>query len=173
MVQHPTKTYKVVVVSDSGNKYRFRNSTDTATFGSSAVTLDLQEGGTYTFDVSDSTLKSSICFRYIFGTDGSYSTGVTYKLDGVTKTYSQYTSGFSSATSRQLIIPYCFQHQHYITIVQFTLVWVVLLIQIQLLVHLILMEIYNQKFHHITQRQDLVLLNIQVLVLVPNWPWIR
>ena len=33
-----------------------------------------------------------------------YSTGVTYKLDGVTKTYSQYTSGFSSATSRQLII---------------------------------------------------------------------
>ena len=54
----PTKTYKVVVVSDSGNKYRFRNSTDTATFGSSAVTLDLQEGGTYTFDVSDSTLNS-------------------------------------------------------------------------------------------------------------------
>ena len=38
------------------------------------------------------------------GTDGSYSTGVTYKLDGVTKTYSQYTSGFSSATTRQLII---------------------------------------------------------------------
>ena len=56
----PTKTYKVVVVSDSGNKYRFRNSTDTATFGTSAVTLDLQEGGTYTFDVSDSTMNSVI-----------------------------------------------------------------------------------------------------------------
>ena len=101
----PTQTYKVVVVSDSGNKYRFRNSTDTATFGSSAVTLDLQEGGTYTFDVSDSTLNSH---PFVLGTssgvDGSYSTGVTYKLDGVTKTYSQYTSGFSSATSRQLII---------------------------------------------------------------------
>ena len=101
----PTKTYKVVVVSDSGNKYRFRNSTDTATFGSSAVTLDLQEGGTYTFDVSDSTMNSH---PFVLGTssgvDGSYSTGVTYKLDGVTKTYSQYTSGFSSATSRQLII---------------------------------------------------------------------
>ena len=34
----PTKTYKVVVVSDSGNKYRFRNSADTATFGASAQT---------------------------------------------------------------------------------------------------------------------------------------
>ena len=100
----PTKTYKVVVVSDSGNKYRFRNSTDTATFGSSAVTLDLQEGGTYTFDVSDSTMNSH---PFVIGTaanSSEYSTGVTYKLDGVTKTYSQYTSGFSSATSRQLII---------------------------------------------------------------------
>ena len=101
----PTKTYKVVVVSDSGNKYRFRNSADDTTFGSSAVTLDLQEGGTYTFDVSDSTVNSH---PFVLGTssgvDGSYTTGVTYKLDGVTKTYSQYTSGFSSATSRQLII---------------------------------------------------------------------
>ena len=102
---NPTKTYHVVVVSDSGNKYRFRDTTDSTTFGSSAVTLDLQEGGTYTFDVSDSTVNSH---PFVLGTssgvDGSYSTGVTYKLDGVTKTYSQYTSGFSSATSRQLII---------------------------------------------------------------------
>jgi len=100
----PTQTYKVVVVSDSGNKYRFRNSADTATFGASAVTLDLQEGGTYTFDVSDSTMNSH---PFVIGTAANgteYSTGVTYKLDGVTKTYSQYTSGFSSATSRQLII---------------------------------------------------------------------
>ena len=101
----PTQTYKVVVVSDSGNKYRFRNSGDTATFGASAVTLDLQEGGTYTFDVSDSTVNSH---PFVLGTssgvDGSYTTGVTYKLDGVTKTYSQYTSGYSSASSRQLII---------------------------------------------------------------------
>ena len=100
----PTQTYKVVVVSDSGNKYRFRNSADTATFGASAVTLDLQEGGTYTFDVSDSTMNSH---PFVIGTaanSSEYSTGVTYKLDGVTKTYSQYTSGFSAATSRQLII---------------------------------------------------------------------
>ena len=99
----PTKTYKVVVVSDGGNKYRFRNSTDTATFGTSAVTLDLQEGGTYTFDVSDSTMNSH---PFVIGTaanSSEYSTGVTYKLDGVTKTYSEYTSGFSSATTRQLI----------------------------------------------------------------------
>ena len=100
----PTKTYHVVVVSDSGNKYRFRNTADSATFGASAVTLDLQEGGTYTFDVSDSTLNSH---PFVIGTAANgteYSTGVTYKLDGVTKTYSQYTSGFSAATSRQLII---------------------------------------------------------------------
>ena len=100
----PTITYKVVVVSDSGNKYRFRDTADTTTFGSSAVTLDLQEGGTYTFDVSDSTLNSH---PFVIGTaanSSEYSTGVTYKLDGVTKTYSQYTSGFSAATSRQLII---------------------------------------------------------------------
>ena len=100
----PTKTYHVVVVSDSGNKYRFRDTADTTTFGASAVTLDLQEGGTYTFDVSDSTLNSH---PFVIGTAANgteYSTGVTYKLDGVTKTYSQYTSGFSAATSRQLII---------------------------------------------------------------------
>ena len=82
----PTQTYKVVVVSDSGNKYRFRNSGDTATFGASAVTLDLQEGGTYTFDVSDSTVNSQ---PFVLGTssgvDGSYSTGVTYKLDVLQK----------------------------------------------------------------------------------------
>ena len=101
---NPTKTYHVVVVSDSGNKYRFRDTADSTTFGSSAVTLDLQEGGTYTFDVSDSTLNSH---PFVIGTaanSSEYSTGVTYKLDGVTKTYSQYTSGFSAATSRQLII---------------------------------------------------------------------
>ena len=94
----PTKTYTVKVVSDSGNKFRFDD------FGTSAVTLDLQEGGTYTFDVSDSTMNSH---PFVIGTaanSSEYSTGVTYKLDGVTKTYSQYTSGFSAATTRQLII---------------------------------------------------------------------
>ena len=45
----PAITYTVKVVSDGGNKYRFDD------FGTSAVTLDLQEGGTYTFDLSDSS----------------------------------------------------------------------------------------------------------------------
>ena len=100
----PTQTYRVVVVSDGGNKYRFRNSANNATFAQSAVTLDLQEGGTYTFDVSDSSVSSH---PFVIGTSANsneYSTGVTYKLDGVTKTYSEYTSGFAAATSRQLII---------------------------------------------------------------------
>jgi len=91
-------TYTVKVVSDGGNKYRFDN------FGTSAVTLNLEEGGTYTFDASDSSVDSH---PFVLGTSANsneYSTGVTYKLDGVTKTYSQYTSGFSAASSRQLII---------------------------------------------------------------------
>ena len=45
----PSKTYAVKVVSDSGNKYRFDD------FGTSAVTLEISEGGTYTFDQSDSS----------------------------------------------------------------------------------------------------------------------
>ena len=66
--------------------------------------MDLEEGGTYTFDASDSSVSSH---PFVLGTSANsneYSTGVTYKLDGVTKTYSQYTSGFSAASSRQLII---------------------------------------------------------------------
>jgi hypothetical protein len=45
----PSKTYTVKVVSDSGNKYRFDD------FGTSAVTLELSEGGTFRFDQSDSS----------------------------------------------------------------------------------------------------------------------
>ena len=45
----PAITYVVKVVSDSRIKYRFDD------FGTSAVTLDLKEGGTYTFDQSDSS----------------------------------------------------------------------------------------------------------------------
>ena len=105
----PTKTYKVVVVSDSGNKYRFRNSSDTATFGSSAVTLELQQGGTYTFDQSDSTVASHP-MKFSSTSDGThgggsvYSTGVTYNLDGASVTESAYVSGFSSATTRSIVL---------------------------------------------------------------------
>ena len=91
-------TYTVKVVSDSGNKYRFND------FGTSAVTLDLAEGGTYTFDGSDSSMSGH---PFVLGTaaNGSvYSTGVTYQLDGASVSYSTYTSGYSSATTRKLII---------------------------------------------------------------------
>ena len=92
------RTYTVKVVSDSGNKYRFND------HGTSAVTLDLEEGSTYVFDSSDSSVDSH---PFVLGTaanSGQYGTGVTYTLDGVEKTYSQYTSGFSAATTRKLTI---------------------------------------------------------------------
>jgi hypothetical protein len=69
----PTQTYIVKVVSDSGNKYRFDD------FGASAVTLDLQEGGTYTFDQSDSS-NATHPLRFYTASDksgGEYTTGVT------------------------------------------------------------------------------------------------
>ncbi len=112
-------TYIVKVVSDGGNKYRFNN------FGTSAVTLDLAEGGTYTFDQSDSSMSShpmqlSTTANGTHGGGSAYSTGVTYQLDGSTVTASAFISGFSSASSRKLIITvaasaptlyyYCYYH---------------------------------------------------------------
>jgi hypothetical protein len=70
----PTKTYKVVVV---GGKYRFRNSADSATFAEDHPTLDLQEGGTYTFDLSDSTL-SSHPFKFSTTSNGTHGGGTEY-----------------------------------------------------------------------------------------------
>ena len=72
----PAITYSVKVVSDSGNKYRFDD------FGTSAVTLELQEGGTYTFDQSDSSnaghpLRFSTTSNGTHGGGSEYTTGVT------------------------------------------------------------------------------------------------
>ena len=93
----PTKTYTVKVVSDSGNKYRFDD------FGTSAVTLDLQEGGTYTFNLNDS---SNDTHPFNIGTSANsnvYGSGILYYLDGVSVTNSAYNSGFTAATTRKIV----------------------------------------------------------------------
>ena len=91
-------TYAVTVVSDSGNKYRFDG------FGTSAVTLDLAEGGTYIFNMDDAS-NASHPFSIGTAANGTvYTSGITYFLDGVSKTYSEYTSGFAAATTRRLHI---------------------------------------------------------------------
>ena len=97
------KTYTVKVVSDGGNKYRFDD------FGTSAVTLDLAEGGTYIFDGANSSMAShpiklSETSNGTHGGGSSYNTGVTYLLDGASVTESAYVSGYASATTRQLKI---------------------------------------------------------------------
>ena len=97
----PSKTFDVVVVSDSGNKYRFRNSGDTATFAESAVTLNLQEGGTYTFDQSDST-NATHPLRFYTASDktgGEYTTGVTTNgTPGSSGAYTRITIAASAPT---------------------------------------------------------------------------
>ena len=114
------KTYVVKVHDFSGNnRYIFDD------FQTQAVTLDLAEGGTYTFDQSDSSMSShpmqlSTTANGTHGGGSAYSTGVTYELDGSTVTASAFISGFSSASSRKLIITvaasaptlyyYCYYH---------------------------------------------------------------
>ena len=104
----PQKTYKVVVVSDSGNKYRFRNSGDTATFAQSAVTLDLQEGGTYVFDWSDSTAQGHP-IRFSTTSDGTHGGGSEYTT-GVVKDDSAYKTTITVAASAPTLYYYCSNH---------------------------------------------------------------
>jgi hypothetical protein len=67
------KTYTVTVVDDSGNKYRFDG------YGTSAVTLDLAEGGTYIFNYpSAHPLKFSTTSDGTHGGGSEYTTGVTH-----------------------------------------------------------------------------------------------
>jgi hypothetical protein len=75
------KTYTVTVVSDSGNKYRFDG------FGTSAVTLDLAEGGTYIFNY-----PSGHPFRFSTTADGTHGGG------------SEYTTGVTHNSSTQVTI---------------------------------------------------------------------
>ena len=77
------KTYTVTVVDDSGNKYRFDG------YGTSAVTLDLAEGGTYIFNY-----PAAHPFRFSTTADGTHGGG------------SEYTTGVTvlSSTSIQIVV---------------------------------------------------------------------
>ena len=82
-------------------------------FGLERVALSAYRGHTYTFDQSDSSNANYNNQHHPLmlstGSDGDhnghghYSTGVTYKLDGVAVTMANYVSGFTSATTRQVI----------------------------------------------------------------------
>jgi len=102
----PSQTYTVKVVSDSGNKYRFDD------FGTSAVTLDLQEGGTYTFDQSDSSnsghpLRFSTTSNGSHGGGSEYTTGVTTNgTPGSSGAYTRITVASGAAT----LYYYCTAH---------------------------------------------------------------
>ena len=102
----PAITYAVKVVSDSGNKYRFDD------FGTSAVTLDLQEGGTYTFDQSDSSnsghpLRFSTTSNGSHGGGSEYTTGVT--TNGTPGSSGAYTR-ITVAASAPTLYYYCTNH---------------------------------------------------------------
>ena len=102
----PAITYSVKVVSDSGNKYRFDD------YGTSAVTLDLQEGGTYTFDQSDSS-NSGHPLRFSTTSDGTHGGGSEYTTN-VTTTGTPGSAGAKTvitvAASAPTLYYYCTQH---------------------------------------------------------------
>ena len=73
---NPAKTYVVKVVSDGGNKYRLDD------FAANAVTLEISEGGTFTFDQSDSS-NNGHPLRFSTTSNGTHAGGSIYTT-GVT-----------------------------------------------------------------------------------------
>ena len=102
----PSNTYAVKVVSDSGNKYRFDD------YGTSAITLELQEGGTFTFDQSDNSnsghpLRFSTTANGTHGGGTEYTTGVTTNgTPGQAGAYTRITVAAGAPT----LYYYCTQH---------------------------------------------------------------
>jgi len=102
----PSNTYAVKVVSDNGNKYRFDD------FGTSAITLELQEGGTFTFDQSDNSnsghpLRFSTTSNGTHGGGTEYTTGVTTNgTPGQAGAYTRITVAAGAPT----LYYYCTQH---------------------------------------------------------------
>ena len=102
----PANTYAVKVVSDSGNKYRFDD------YSTSAITLELQEGGTFTFDQSDSS-NAGHPLRFSSTADGTHGGGSEYTT-GVTTTGTPGQAGAKTvitvAGSAPTLYYYCTQH---------------------------------------------------------------
>ena len=101
-----SKTFTVKVVSDSGNKYRFDD------FGTSAVTLDLEEESTYVFDQSHSS-NSGHPLRFSTTSDGTHNSGSEYTT-GVTTTGTPGSAGAKTtivvAAGAPTLYYYCSAH---------------------------------------------------------------